>query len=70
MERQPVISSNVRSIGYDQASNTLEIEFTNAGVYQYLSVPESLYTCLMEANSVGSYFHAHIKKAFQCERIV
>ena len=38
MIRQPVSSSNIRSIGYDSESNTLEIEFHSGGVYQYFGV--------------------------------
>lgn len=38
MIRQPVSSSNIRSIGYDSKSNTLEIEFHSGGVYQYFGV--------------------------------
>jgi KTSC domain len=33
MERQPVSSSNLKSVGYDPRSRTLEIEFHNGGVY-------------------------------------
>jgi hypothetical protein len=62
MERQHVSSSNLRSVGYDQDSSTLEIEFNNGGIYQYLSVPVHIHTGLMTANSKGSYFDSHIKK--------
>ena len=37
MIRQPVSSSNIRSIGYDSMSSTLEIEFHSGGVYQYFN---------------------------------
>lgn len=61
MNRQPVSSSNIASIGYDSQSQTLEIEFHSGSVYQYYSVPQSLYQGLMEASSHGSYFHQNIK---------
>jgi len=61
MTRQPVSSSNIASIGYDQKSQTLEIEFLSGGVYQYYSVSQSLYQGLMAASSHGSYFHQNIK---------
>ena len=63
MERVPVDSSNVASVGYDIASSTLEIEFTNGAIYQYSGVPEYEYTGLMSASSKGSYLNQHIKTA-------
>ena len=63
MERQTVSSSNLVSVGYEEASSTLEIEF-NSGVYQYYDVPSNVYTELMSASSLGSYFHHNIKGKF------
>jgi hypothetical protein len=41
MERHSVTSSNVKSIGYDASSSTLEVEFNSGGIYQYYSVPKA-----------------------------
>ncbi|WP_394854027.1 KTSC domain-containing protein [Citrobacter freundii] len=38
MIRQPVSSSNLQSVGYDQATSTLEIAFHSGGIYQYSRV--------------------------------
>ena len=62
MERQHVSSSNLKSVGYDPISRTLEIEFLNDGIYQYFGVPESVYQGLISASSHGQYFDSHIKK--------
>ena len=69
MIRQSVSSSNIRSIGYDTESRTLEIEFHSGGIYQYFNVPESVYNALMSASSHGSYFHRHIKDQYQWTKI-
>jgi len=61
MDRIPVRSSNIRSVGYDAASRTLEVEFHSGGVYQYSGVPQAIYQGCMRAVSKGSYFHDHIK---------
>lgn len=61
MQRIPVSSSNLASVGYDTVSQTLEIEFLNGSVYQYFRVPAHLYHSLMSAASHGSYFSAYIK---------
>jgi len=64
MERQPVKSSTIRSIGYNYDSQTLEIEFNSGGVYQYYNVPESVYNALMSSQSHGSFFHQYIKNKY------
>ena len=69
MERQTVSSSNIRSIGYDSKSTTLEIEFLSGGVYQHFNVPQSVYNELMTGPSHGSYFHHHIKNKYQWRKV-
>ena len=62
MELQPVSSSNLKAVGYDSESKTLQIEFLSGGLYEYYNVPESIYNGLMSASSHGSYFDKYIKK--------
>ena len=61
--RQIVVSNNIKSIGYDKETLTLEVEFRGGATYQYNQVPEGIYLGLMSAASTGSFFHQHIKKA-------
>ena len=63
MERTPVQSSSVSSVGYDRDSSTLEIEFLNGSVYQYFGVPESIFNGLMNAPSKGTFLDQFVKKA-------
>ncbi|HPQ71854.1 MAG TPA: KTSC domain-containing protein [bacterium] len=70
MFRQSVVSSNVRSVGHDSASNTLEVEFRNGSVYHYYGVPQQKYHALVNAHSVGTYLSAHIKGIYNYRRIV
>jgi hypothetical protein len=69
MIRQPVTSSNLRSVGYDQASRTLEIEFNSGVIYQYDGVQAAAHDGLMRASSHGSYFHQNIKDRYPYRRI-
>lgn len=69
MDRRPVVSSNLRAIGYDSPTKTLEIEFNSGGIYQYQKVPVCTYEALMSAASPGSYFHRYIKDSYDCKRI-
>lgn len=64
MERTPVSSSNISSIGYDVDSQILEIEFHGGSVYSYSGVPLSEYEGIMNADSKGKYFHANIKNCY------
>jgi len=69
MQRQRVSSSNLRSVGYDWWTRTLEIEFHSGSIYRYSRVPQERYTRLMEAGSKGSYFHANIRSSFAYRRV-
>lgn len=61
MELVAVDSSNIAAVGYDKASETLTIQFHTGALYQYEAVPENVYTGLLNAESVGKYFHANIR---------
>lgn len=70
MERQPVSSSSLASVGYDPNSETLEIEFAASGkVYEYYNVPQFMYERLLEASSIGQFFNAEIRNAYPCNPI-
>lgn len=69
MDRTPVISSNVKSVGYDPAAQLLEVEFMNGGVYQYKGVPPEAHQELMEAGSIGSHLASNIKGLFETVQV-
>jgi len=69
MRRQRVDSSGVVSVGYDDWSKTLEIEFPGGAVYDYANVPEVLYRDLLEAESKGRFVNLYIKPYFEHEEI-
>lgn len=70
MERINVVSSNIRSVGYDAFDMVLEVEFNNGTVYQYYDVPEALYKGLMSADSHGKFLTEYIKKGgYRYERV-
>lgn len=63
MNRVPVNSSILTSVGYNANKRILEIEFRNGGIYKYHNIPESIYSGLMKADSFYQYFERHIKMA-------
>lgn len=68
MDRVPVTSSTIVSVGYDQASNTLEVEFRTS-VYQYFDVPLGVYQEFMGAESKGKYHAANIKNVYRYAKV-
>lgn len=69
MDREPVTSSNLVSVGYEPASETLEVEFKKSGIYQYYNVPEFMHERLMSADSIGTFFNAEIKNAYPNSKV-
>jgi hypothetical protein len=49
-------------VGYDPATNTLEVEFLNGSIYHYFNVPPSIYSGLMSASSHGSYLDQYVTR--------
>ena len=70
MERKPVQSSNLVSIGYDEAKQVLEVEFSGGGVYLYQEVPKQIFEEFMAAPSLGRYFYSGIRDRFQTEKVL
>lgn len=69
MQRIPVESSDIVSIGYDPKARTLEIEFKEGRVYQYLEVEPDTHRLLMKADSYGQYFSASISGRYRYVRL-
>ena len=69
MDRNAVTSSNIFSIGYDPAIETLEVEYTNGSIYQYFNVPPNLYEQLMAAPSKGQFMNAYIRNGYPFSRV-
>jgi len=69
MHREQVSSSNIKSIGYESNSETLEIEFRDGGIYQYFNVTSNIYEELISASSIGSFFHKYIKENYNWKKI-
>jgi hypothetical protein len=63
MRRQKVSSTSLDSVGFDPATNELEIAFKAGGVYRY-AVPRRVYRELMEASSLGAFFARRIRHAY------
>ena len=68
-EMIPVSSSNVQSIGFDEHSQTLYVDFINGSRYQYFKVPKSIFEQFLVANSKGKFLHRNIKDKFTYSKL-
>ncbi|MFA7290589.1 MAG: KTSC domain-containing protein [Melioribacteraceae bacterium] len=69
-EMTPVQSSNVASVGYEDATLTVFVQFLNGTIYIYKGVPQFEFENLKTAASVGSYLHRNFKNIYAYERIM
>lgn len=70
MERTPVSSTTITSVGYDDATGTLEVEFTSGTLYQYFDVPRMVFDDLSSGGGgVGAYFNGHVKGVYRYARL-
>lgn len=69
MMRELVASSNIISVGYDEPSETLEIEFSNNTIYQYFNVSAEMFEQFKHAPSKGQFLNAYIKNAHPFSRV-
>jgi KTSC domain-containing protein len=69
MERKRVNSSKIRSVGYDEKTQTLEIEFSNGEVYQYPKVYPEVYRRFMAAPNPTTFYDDKIAEDYTGRRV-
>jgi hypothetical protein len=69
MHRIPVSSVDITQVGYQEDSETLEIQFSHGEVCQFFNVPSVVYDELMQSPAKEEYYHLKIGERFPCSRI-
>jgi len=69
MQRIPVESSDIVSIGYQPADKLLEVEFQGGRVYQYRGVEPDIHLQFMRAESYGTFFFAHVNGKYRYQKV-
>lgn len=75
MQHVAVTSSNVKSVGYDAATQQMEVAFKDKAdaskctIYVYRSVPPEAHQALVSAESVGAHFAKHVRGKFEFEKL-
>lgn len=61
----PVSSSHIRSIGYDERTQTMAVQFKDGETYNYWGVPPLIHADLLTAPSKGKFFRQAVKGRFR-----
>ncbi len=69
MQRKRVNSSKIRAVGYDEKTQTLEVELTNGQVWQYPKVYPEVYRRFMAAPNPTSFFEDRIAEDYAGKRV-
>jgi len=66
MKREPVESTAIKSIGYNEDKKLLEVEILETGrIYKYFDVPLEEYMDFLDAKSLGEYYNRVIKEKYE-----
>ena len=69
MDRKRVNSSRIRSIGYDEKNQILEVEMSNGQVWQYTKVSPEVHRRFMAAPSPTSFFEDRIEEDYGAREV-
>ncbi|MEO7166849.1 MAG: KTSC domain-containing protein [Chthoniobacterales bacterium] len=69
INRVPVSSSNVASVGYSRHLRALEIEFVRGAVYRFVNVPPAVYRDLLASESKGRFIAEKIRGRYLFVRV-
>lgn len=56
-ELVPVVSSNIKAVGYSPDEETLFLQFKQGAVYAYPGISMGQHQALLDADSIGKHFH-------------
>ena len=62
-------SKLIGSVGYDKASQVLQLQYNSGATYRYKNVPQITYDEMMSASSVGAYVMKNIAHKFDFDKI-
>jgi len=69
IQRQPVESSALATVGYSKHLRALEIEFRDGLIYRYLEVPPPVYRQLLSAESKARFYNKQVRGKYRCLRV-
>lgn len=67
MKMHSVTSSNIAAVGHE--GRHLRIQFHSGKTHEYEDVPPEIHEQMLKADSVGKFFHAHVRNGFASKEI-
>ena len=64
IEHRKVFSSHLDSIGYDPATQQLQVKYQNGKMSVYEGVPPDVYHQVQGAASIGTALHQHVRNRY------
>ena len=65
----PEQSSQIVEISYNSLTGELQTEFKGGARYKYFAVPGEVFKGALDAESIGKYHAANIKRGYKYERM-
>lgn len=62
-------STSIQCCEYDPATKDMHITFVSGGKYKFSGVSQEDFDGFKTCDSVGSYFHTKIRRAYKSERV-
>lgn len=69
VQEQPVKSTGIRWIRYDEGARTLDVAYVSSGEYRYFDVGPEVYAWLSKAESKGKFVNRLVKEKYRYERL-
>jgi hypothetical protein len=69
MQEEPVKSTGIRWIRYDERARTLDVAYINSGEYRYFDVEPEVYAWLSKVDSKGKFVNRLVKEKYRYERL-
>lgn len=69
MNRYPVVSSSITSVGYSASARVLDVEFRLGEVYRYFDVEPERFLALLDSPSKGQHVNGFIKRQYRFQRV-
>lgn len=61
IEMQPVESSNIAAVGYNEVQQAMRVQFTSGDTYHYDNVPKDVFEAFHASKSKGRFFASEIR---------
>jgi len=62
-------STSLRAASYDTLKENLRVSFINGNIYEYKSVPSTMFTKFRLAKSQGKFFNQNISKSYNFRKV-